>query len=59
MSSSENILFLKRYMNKKELSELILGDDPAKVQKWHNLFKDPAFIPKYNMDWEETRDRPY
>jgi len=46
-------------MNKKELSELILGDDPKKVQKWHNLFKDPAFIPKYNMDWEETRDRPY
>ena len=46
-------------MNKKELSELILGDDPVKVQKWHNLFKDPVFIPKYNMDWEETRDRPY
>lgn len=45
-------------MDKRELSELILGDDLAKVEKWHALFRDPAFIPKYNMDWDETRERP-
>ena len=27
-------------------------------REWHALFKDPAFIPKYNMDWDETRERP-
>lgn len=45
-------------MDKNELSALILGDDMAKVPKWHALFEDPAFIPKYNMTWDETRDRP-
>lgn len=37
---------------------MILGDDIAKVEKWHTLFKDPAFIPKYNTDWHECRERP-
>ena len=45
-------------MNKNELRELILGDDMDKVAKWHQLFKDPVFVPKYNTDWEETRDLP-
>ena len=45
-------------MNKNEVRELILGDDMEKVAKWHQLFRDPAFIPKYNMDWDETRDLP-
>ena len=45
-------------MNKQELSNLFLGDDPAKVNKWFTLFKDPVWIPKYNMDWEETRALP-
>jgi hypothetical protein len=45
-------------MDKKELSDLILGDDPAKVQKWFDLFKDPVWIPKYNMTWAETRNEP-
>jgi len=38
---------------------MVLGDDPAKVQKWFDLFKDPVWIPKYNMSWTETRDEPY
>lgn len=45
-------------MDKQELSDMVLGDDPAKVSKWFNLFKDPVWIPKYNMTWEETRDEP-
>jgi acyl-CoA oxidase len=45
-------------MDKQELSELILGDDPSKVNKWFELFKDPVWVPKYNMNWKETRDEP-
>lgn len=45
-------------MDKQELSDMVLGDDPAKVPKWFELFKDPVWIPKYNMTWEETRDEP-
>ena len=45
-------------MNKKELSDIILGDDPAKVGKWFELFKDRVWIPRYNMDWEQTRAEP-
>ncbi len=45
-------------MDKQEIRNLILGDDPSKVEKWFELLKDPVFIPKYNMDWDETRERP-
>ena len=45
-------------MDKQELSELILGDDPAKVPKWFELFKDPVWVPRYNMSWTQTRDEP-
>jgi hypothetical protein len=45
-------------MDKQELSDLILGDDPSLVKKWFELFKDPVWVPKYNMDWTETRDEP-
>ena len=45
-------------MDRQELSSLFLGDDPKKVQKWFDLFSDPVWIPKYNMDWEETRALP-
>ena len=45
-------------MNKDEVRELILGDDMAKVPKWHKLLRDPVFIPKYNTDWDETRELP-
>ena len=46
-------------MNKQELRDLILGDDPAKVQKWFELFKDPVWVPKYNTNWNDTRDEPF
>ena len=46
-------------MDKQELSNLILGDDPAKVGKWFELFKDPVWVPRYNMNWTETRDEPF
>jgi hypothetical protein len=45
-------------MDKTELSAIILGDDLEKVPKWHELFSDPVWVPKYNMDWKETRDEP-
>jgi hypothetical protein len=45
-------------MDKKELSALIMGDDPAKVEKWFKLFEDPVWIPKYNVSWTQCRDEP-
>ena len=45
-------------MDKQELSALILGDDPNKVAKWFELFKDPVWVPRYKMDWTQTRDEP-
>jgi hypothetical protein len=45
-------------MDKQEISELILGDDLKMADKWFDLFKDPVWVPKYNMDWKETRDEP-
>lgn len=46
-------------MDSREISDLLLGDDPAKRGKWFDLFKDPVWIPKYNMDWDQTRDIPF
>jgi acyl-CoA oxidase len=46
-------------MNKTELSDLLFGDDPSKREKWFEMFKDPVFVPRYNMDWETTRNEPY
>ena len=46
-------------MNKQEISDLLLGDDPAKREKWFELFKDPVWVPRYNMNWEETRNEPF
>jgi hypothetical protein len=46
-------------MDKQEISDLLLGDDPAKRDKWFNLFKDKVWVPKYDMDWEETRNEPF
>ena len=37
---------------------MILGDDLEKVDRWNQLLKDPVFIPKYNTDWNETRELP-
>lgn len=46
-------------MDKQELSNLMLGDDPSKREKWFKLFEDPVWKPRYNMDWETTRDEPF
>ena len=54
MSKSNSIL-----MDRQEVSDLLLGDDPAKRQKWFDLFKDKVWVPRYNMDWEQTRHEPY
>ena len=46
-------------MDKQQLSDMLLGDDPKKRDKWFELFKNQVWIPKYNMDWETTRDEPF
>lgn len=28
------------------LKTLLFNDDPNKVKKWHELFKDPIFFPR-------------
>ena len=38
---------------------MLLGDDPSKREKWFKLFEDPVWVPRYNMNWEETRNEPY
>ena len=38
-------------MDKQEISDMLLGDDPAKRAKWFKLFEDPVWVPRYNMDW--------
>ena len=46
-------------MDKNEISALFLGDSLAKRDQWFELFKDKIFVPKYTMDWDETRDLPF
>jgi acyl-CoA oxidase len=43
-------------METRELQTLVLGDDFSKIQKWHSLFEDPVWTPKYNVDWDQTRE---
>jgi len=45
-------------MDKQELSGIILGDDLSKISKWNELFQDPVFIPRYNVDWKEQKELP-
>jgi len=46
-------------MDTHELSDIMLGDNPAKRTKWFELLKDPVFVPTYNFKtWEDTRDAP-
>ena len=52
-----NIIFTNK-MDKQELSQMILGDDLNKIPKWFELFKDPVWIPQYNVDWKTQRDLP-
>lgn len=41
------------------LKPVFFNDNPDKVAKWHNLFKDPVFFPKQNMTLDEQRDIAY
>ena len=41
------------------LKQLLFNDDPKKVEKWHELFKDPVFFPKQNLSLDEQRDLAY
>ena len=43
----------------KAIQTILFNDDPAKVAKWHNLFKDPIFFPKQNISLDEQRDLAY
>ena len=46
--SQDIVLNLRKYdeVTSKKLGELLFNDKPEKIQKWHNLFKDPLFFPK-------------
>jgi hypothetical protein len=39
-----------------ELERLFFHDEPAKREKWFNLFKDPVWKPRYNIPLNEMRD---
>lgn len=41
------------------LRTLFFNDDPAKLAKWHKLFEDPVFLPKYNVPLDQTRQIAY
>jgi acyl-CoA oxidase len=43
-------------MNKEELSNLIFGDRPEKRDKWFELFKDPVWVPHYNIPLSQHRE---
>lgn len=43
-------------MNKQELSNLILGDAPAKRDQWFELFRDPIWKVRENLSLEALRD---
>lgn len=47
-------------MNTQELSDVMLGDLPAKRERWFELFKDDAWKPTYNFKtWDATREDPF
>jgi acyl-CoA oxidase len=47
-------------MNVQELSDIMLGDLPAKREKWYELLKDDVFKPTYNFaTWDATREDPF
>ena len=46
-------------MNKQEFSDILFGDDPQKRDKWFQIFKDPVWIPRWNVSLDETRDHAY
>ena len=46
-------------MNKQEFADIIFGDKPEKRAKWFELFKDPIFIPKWNVSLDQTREDAY
>jgi len=39
-------------MNKQEFADIIFGDRPEKRAKWFELFKDPVFVPRWNVTLE-------
>lgn len=46
-------------MDKREFSDIIFGDNPVKREKWFELFKDPVWIPRYNISLPQQRDEAF
>lgn len=42
-------------MELTELERLFFYDDPKKRAKWFDLFKDPVWIPEYNISLDKMR----
>lgn len=40
-----------------ELQRLFFHDEPSKRQKWFELFKDPVWVPRYNVPLAELREQ--
>ena len=43
-------------LDKQEIRDLVLGDDPAKVPKWFKLFEDKVWVPKFNISLDQQRE---
>jgi hypothetical protein len=40
----------------EEFRSIIFGDKMEKVNKWFELFKDPVWVPRYNISLNEQRE---
>jgi acyl-CoA oxidase len=40
----------------EEFRSVIFGDKMEKVNKWFELFKDPVWVPRYNISLNEQRE---
>lgn len=42
-----------------EFSNIILGDNPIVREKWFEVFKDPLWVPRYNLTLNEQREEAF
>jgi acyl-CoA oxidase len=46
-------------MSEVEFSNLILGDNPLKKDKWIKFLEDPVWIPEYDLSLNDHREKAY
>lgn len=57
MQVFDDIIKIPDMSQLNELQRLFFHDDPAKRQKWFDLFQDPVWVPKYNVPLDEMREQ--